>query len=88
MLYLISCDAVFQQGGAGGDETGECQIQADGAEEEDEDVGLEALGEEDEGSSQGPEEEESFSALSTLKKRSRDSCGLADLLGQTYALGQ
>ncbi|KAE8277862.1 hypothetical protein D5F01_LYC24100 [Larimichthys crocea] len=81
----ITRESWTYQGGAGGDETGECPTQADGAKEEDEDAGLEALGEEDEGSSQGPEEEESFAALSTFKKRSRDSCGLADLLGPTYA---
>ena len=68
--------------------TGEPETQADGEEEEDEDAVLEVLGEEDKGSSQGPKEEESFAALSTSKKRSRDSCGLADCLGQTYASGQ
>ena len=68
--------------------TGEPETQADGEEEEDEDAVLEVLGEEDKGSSQGPKVEESFAALSTSKKRSRDSCGLADRLGQTYASGQ
>uniref|UniRef100_A0A8C4GFL5 HAT C-terminal dimerisation domain-containing protein n=2 Tax=Dicentrarchus labrax TaxID=13489 RepID=A0A8C4GFL5_DICLA len=75
----------FQHGGAGEDVTGEPET--DGEEEEDEDAGLEVLGEEDKGSSQGLEEEESFAVLSTSKKRSRDSCGLADLLGQTYTSG-
>lgn len=78
----------FQHGGAGEDVTGEPETQADGEEEEDEDAGLEVRGEEDKGSSQGPKEEESFAPLSTSKKRSRDACGLADLLGQTYAAGQ
>lgn len=68
--------------------TGEPETQADGEEEEDEDAGLEVPGEEDKGSSQGPEEEESYAALFTSKKRPRDSCGFAYLLGKTYALDQ
>ena len=88
LIYLNSCDAVFRHGGAGEDVTGEPEAQADGEEEEDEYAGLEVLGEEDKGCSQGPVEEESFAALSTSMKRSRDSSGLADLLGQTNASGQ
>lgn len=61
--------------------------QTDG-EVEDKDAGLKVLDKEDEGSSQDPLEEESFAALSTSKRRSKDSRGLADLLGQTYASGQ
>lgn len=84
IIYLISCNVVFQQRGAEEDETGKLETQADG-EEEDEDAGLKVLDKEDEGNSQDPQEEESFAALSTSKRRSKDSCGLADLLGQTYA---
>lgn len=46
----------------------------------------EVLDKEDEWSSQDLQEEESFAAL--FKRRSKDSCGLADFLGQTYASGQ
>ncbi|XP_051809325.1 E3 SUMO-protein ligase ZBED1-like [Acanthochromis polyacanthus] len=84
-------EELFQQRGAEEDETVKAETQADG-EEEDEDAGPEVLDVKDEGSSQDPEEEDlkqsrSFAAVSRSKKRSRDSCDLADLLGQTYASG-
>ncbi len=60
---------------------GDRQTLADGG-------GLEVTDEEDKESSQGPKEEESSAALPTTKTRSRDSCGLADLLGETYASGE
>ncbi len=64
---------------------GDRETLADREEEEEGDAGLEVMDEEDKESSQGPEEEESSAALPTTRKRSRDSCGLADLLGETYA---
>ncbi|XP_029958862.1 zinc finger BED domain-containing protein 1-like isoform X2 [Salarias fasciatus] len=75
---------LFQRGaGENESEPWESETRADG----NEDAGLEVPDEEDEGSSQGPGEEENTAAQSTSKKRSRDSCGLAELLGQTYASG-
>lgn len=79
---------VFQQSVAGNEDTEKAVI-----ENEEEDAMLmmpdEVIDiEGNESSEDLPVEEERVNPLSTSKKRSRDSCSLADLLGQSYALGQ
>lgn len=81
---------VFQQRVAGNEDTVEVAIVTENEEEDvvlmvpDEVKDIEG----NESSEDPPVEEERVYPLSTSKKRSKDSCSLADLLGQSYASGQ